>query len=89
MSEPIIIPPLLIGRTLSEQITGHNARVERVWLTVGSRCKPFDSKRAADRTATLSELQRPQGEVEVPVGLWSDGSSATCLMKDYLGSGHP
>jgi hypothetical protein len=35
------IRPILIGRTLSEQINEHNARVEGIWLTVGSRCKPF------------------------------------------------
>jgi|UPI0004B39344 hypothetical protein len=41
MNQPIIIPPLLSGKTLSEQIAEHNARVERIWLAVGSRCKPF------------------------------------------------
>lgn len=44
MSQDIYIPPsLLIGKTLTEQIAEHNARVERIWLTKGSNCKPAPS----------------------------------------------
>jgi hypothetical protein len=47
VSEPIHIPPsLLIGRDLSDRIDEHNARVERIWLTVGSRCKPYQAPSA-------------------------------------------
>jgi hypothetical protein len=82
VSEPIIVPPLLIGRTMSEQIAEHNARVERIWLTVGSRCMPANAKRAAHGEATLSELRTPL-EGRSSFGLRSDGSSPTSLTNDY------
>ncbi|KLK91383.1 hypothetical protein AA309_19980 [Microvirga vignae] len=41
MNQPIRIPPLLIRKTLTEQIAEHNARVERIWLTKGSNCRPY------------------------------------------------
>jgi hypothetical protein len=64
MSEPINIPPsVLIGKDLSDRIAEHNARVERIWLTVGSRCTAANAKRAAYGEATLSELQRPRVRV--------------------------
>jgi hypothetical protein len=84
MSEPIYVPPpVIIGKTLKMQIDEHNARVERVWLIVGSRCKPFNAKRAAYGKAALSELQRQEGAVEASFDLRSDGSSPTCLTGSY------
>lgn len=84
MNEPNRIPPLLIGKSLSDLIAEHNHRVERGWLTVGSRCRPADAKRVARAMATLSELQMPEGAVEASFGLRSDGSSPTCLRNDYV-----
>jgi hypothetical protein len=83
MSEPIIVAPLVIGKTLSEQIAEHNARVERIWLTVGSRSKAANAKRAAYGEATLSELLTPEGGVEPSFGVQSDGSSTQFLTRDY------
>jgi hypothetical protein len=67
MNQVIYIPPsVLIGKDLSDCIAEHNARVERIWLTVGSRCKPANAKRVAGRAATLSELQKPRARVGAP-----------------------
>jgi hypothetical protein len=83
MNEPIYVPPaLIIGKTLSEQIAEHNARGERIWLTVGSRCKPANAKRTAVGVAVLSEL-RMHLEGRSSFGLRSDGSSPTSLTNDY------
>jgi hypothetical protein len=82
VSEPIVIPPLLIGKDLTQRIAEHNAHVERIWLTVGSRCKPANAKRTAHGEAALSELQRPL-EGRSSFGLRSDGSSPSSLTNDY------
>jgi hypothetical protein len=84
MNQVIYIPPsVLIGKTLSEQIADHNARVERIWLTVGSRCNPANAKRAAYGEAALSELQRPKQELRPSAGLRSDRCSPTSLTNNY------
>lgn len=42
MTSDIKVPQeLVMGKDLSERIAAHNERVERVWLTKGSNCKPF------------------------------------------------
>ena len=41
MNQPIKIPLPLYTSEIEQQIADHNARVERIWLAKGSRCKPF------------------------------------------------
>jgi hypothetical protein len=75
---------MLISEPMQELIDEHNARVEHIWLTVGSRCKPANEKRAAGATATLSELLMPEGEIGTSFGLRSDGSSSKLLTGSYV-----
>jgi hypothetical protein len=41
MSESIKLPVRPISQALQDLINEHNYRVERVWMFVGSSCKPF------------------------------------------------
>jgi hypothetical protein len=42
MKSDIYIPPtVLIGKDLTQRIAEHNARVECIWHTKGSNCRPF------------------------------------------------
>lgn len=88
MKSEIVIPARPISKPLQELIDEHNARVERIWLTTGSRCMPANAKRAAAQATTLSELLRPEAVMGQCLGLRSDGSSPTCLMKDYAECEH-
>jgi hypothetical protein len=83
VSEPIIIPPLPIGKDLADRIAEHNWHVEFTWRHIGSRCKPANAKRAAHGKAALSELQRSVQILGPCTSLRSDGSSPTCLTNTY------
>ncbi|MBO1904619.1 hypothetical protein KHP60_05720 [Microvirga sp. 3-52] len=68
MSEPIYIPPpVLIGKDLTQRIAEHNARVERIWLTKGSNCRPFSASTvpAAENLSRVPVTEHGGSVIEV------------------------
>lgn len=83
MKSEIVIPVRPISKPLQELIDEHNARVERIWLTAGSRCKPANAKRAAHGGSGPSWEPSAACRIGQRDGLGSVGSSASHLTNSY------